>query len=231
MVGDVPISGLPGAQSALATPTETSVPPADTPDESQSALATAPETSLASPDAPVESSPSSLSGFPADSDSSLEKPGPTVWRPANADISVMGTQDSTPDPVPSFDTPGSTVWRPDAEDITMAEAFIAGTLCDTYQCRRNNNFIAYKCGSITNIPDDSLVLDILFDYEVTVPPTADTDHVLRELKKQILENLAETIGCQAFSLSRNLRTTGGNDVLLGYHSAQGSDVIDNEKGM
>jgi len=58
---------------------------------------------------------------------------------------------------------------------------------------------------------------------------AQAKHVLPELKKQILTDLAGTLGCQSSS-RRKLRQSTDDAVLLGYHSVEGSDVIDGEKG-
>ena len=75
---------------------------------------------------------------------------------------------------------------------------------------------------------DSLVVDILFDYEVSVDLTARPRHLLPDLKKQIMDDLAHSLDCQK-SVRRNLRTSKHKG-LLGFHSVEGGDVIDDMKG-
>lgn len=76
---------------------------------------------------------------------------------------------------------------------------------------------------------DSLVVDILFDYEISVDLTAQPRHLLPDLKKQIMDDLAHTLDCQK-SIRRNLRRTSKYKGLLGFHSIEGGDVIDDKKG-
>lgn len=95
--------------------------------------------------------------------------------------------------------------------------------------RQRSNFITYKCDSYADFPIDSLVVDILFDYEVSVGYTSQPQHLLPDLKKQIMNDLAHNLGCQT-SLQRNLRRTTDDGVLLGFRSVEGGDVIDGEKG-
>lgn len=92
---------------------------------------------------------------------------------------------------------------------------------------QRNNFITYNCGSV-DIPSDSLVVDILFDYEISVDLTAQPRHLLPNLKKQIMDDLAHTLDCRK-SVRRNLRTSKHKG-LLGFHSVEGGDVIDDKKG-
>ena len=116
----------------------------------------------------------------------------------------------------------------------LASAFVPGTsLADSHfssiatHARQRNNFISYNCGSV-DIPMDSLVVDILFDYEISVDLTAQPRHLLPDLKKQIMDDLAHTLDCQK-SVRRNLRTSKHKG-LLGFHSVEGGDVIDDMKG-
>eukprot|EP00571_Detonula_confervacea_P011503 CAMPEP_0172306804 /NCGR_PEP_ID=MMETSP1058-20130122/7796_1 /TAXON_ID=83371 /ORGANISM="Detonula confervacea, Strain CCMP 353" /LENGTH=318 /DNA_ID=CAMNT_0013018799 /DNA_START=209 /DNA_END=1165 /DNA_ORIENTATION=+ len=76
---------------------------------------------------------------------------------------------------------------------------------------------------------NSIVVDILFDYEVFLAKTAQALHQLPDLKRNLMNELASALGCQASS-GRNLRRSADDEVLLGFHSAEGSDVIDGEKG-
>ena len=109
---------------------------------------------------------------------------------------------------------------------TLADAFVNSLHS---HARQRSSFITYTCGGTTELPLDSLVVDILFDYEVSVDQTTQASHLLPDLKKQILNDLSHTLGCQASS-HRNLRQVSRDEVLLGFHSAEGSDVIDGKKG-
>jgi len=126
--------------------------------------------------------------------------------------------------------------RPSLSSSDKASTSLPGnSLADSYfssfrtHARKRNNFITYNCGSNVDIPMDSLIVDILFDYEISVPLTAQPQHLLPNLKKQIMDDLATTLGCQ-MSLRRNLRRASKYDGLLGFHSIMGGDVIDGKKG-
>ena len=128
----------------------------------------------------------------------------------------------------------SSLSRPTPSSSVLASASVPGTsLADSYfssiatHARQRSNFITYNCGSV-DIPMDSLVVDILFDYEVSVDLTARPRHLLPDLKKQIMDDLAHSLDCQK-SVRRNLRTSKHKG-LLGFHSVEGGDVIDDMKG-
>ena len=129
----------------------------------------------------------------------------------------------------------SSLSQPTPSSSVLAYASVPGTsLADSYfssiatHARQRNNFITYNCGSV-DIPMDSLVVDILFDYEISVDLTAQPQHLLPDLKKQIMDDLAHTLDCKK-SIRRNLRRTSKYKGLLGFHSAEGGDVIDDKKG-
>ena len=117
---------------------------------------------------------------------------------------------------------------PDLSTVLRAEPGI--TTMEAY-ARSGNTFITYNCGEDgADIPMNSLVVDIIYDYEVSTPSLIQAEHMLPGLKKQTLEDIAHDLGCEAYS-RRNLRRANENQVLLGFHAAQGSDVIDGQKGM
>ncbi|KAL7538429.1 hypothetical protein ACHAXR_012772, partial [Thalassiosira sp. AJA248-18] len=131
-------------------------------------------------------------------------------------LSSLPKQSSTLDSSSSDLTPGA----------SLVDAFVSSM---TTHARQRSSFIAYNCGSTTDTPLDSLVVDILFDYEVSIDQMSQASHLLPELKTKIMNDLSHSLGCHASS-QRNLRRTTEVGVILGYHSAEGSDVVDGEKG-
>ena len=75
---------------------------------------------------------------------------------------------------------------------------------------------------------DSKIIDILFDYEyeVALPKTL-AGHLIPSLKHEILNDLAMKLDCHALSSRRFLRQSQSG--LLGFLSADGSDVVNDEK--
>ena len=75
---------------------------------------------------------------------------------------------------------------------------------------------------------DSKIIDILFDYEyeVALPKTL-AGHLIPILKHEILNDLAMKLDCHALSSRRFLRQSQSG--LLGFLSADGSDVVNDEK--
>ena len=117
---------------------------------------------------------------------------------------------------------------PDLSSVLHAELGI--TTMEAY-ARSGDTFVTYNCGEDgADIPMDSLVVDLIYDYEVSTPSLVQAEHMLPDLKKQTLADLARDLGCEAYS-RRNLRRANEDQVLLGFHAAKGSDVIDGQKGM
>jgi hypothetical protein len=119
-------------------------------------------------------------------------------------------------------------------NVTSSSNLIEPSMANSFaslasHARMQYNFIEYKCGSDDDIPMDSQVVDILYDYEISLDHSAHAKHILPELKKHILDDLADSLGCHQSS-RRRLRRTIDGDVLLGFRSAQGSDVVDGKKG-
>jgi hypothetical protein len=116
----------------------------------------------------------------------------------------------------------------DASDelVPFAESFTSEFMAPHAVLR--SNFIMYSCGESNTIPYDTAIMDILFDYEVSLPDTVHVKHALPSLKKEIMDGLANTLNCQV-THRRGLRKVS-DGTLLGFQSVEGSDVIDGEKG-
>jgi hypothetical protein len=97
------------------------------------------------------------------------------------------------------------------------------------QSRKYGDLIVYSCNPLPEIPPSSGAIDVSYEYEYYVPQTVRADLVLSDLKIRMMEHLASKFGCQS-SVQRNLRRTNGDDILLGFQSAEGSDEIDTKKG-
>ena len=82
-----------------------------------------------------------------------------------------------------------------------------------------NDFISYDCGGSEGVVD-SLQIDIAYDYEIY---GENGEEILPELKEQMMAALAESLGCVASS-RRSLETTD-DQVILGFQSAEGTDMI------
>lgn len=93
--------------------------------------------------------------------------------------------------------------------------------------KKRTNVIFYTCSDI-DIPSDSPVIDILFDYEAYLPDNARVEQILPGLKENILGEVASELGCVSSDTRRNLRTELA-DNLLGILTTN-SDVIDDKKG-
>ena len=109
--------------------------------------------------------------------------------------------------------------------VSFAEVFTSEF---TPHAALRSNFIMYSCGESNTIPYDTAIMDILFDYEVSLPKTVQVKHALPSLKKEIMDGLASTLNCQ-ITHRRGLRKAS-DGILLGFQSVEGSDVIDGEKG-
>jgi hypothetical protein len=85
----------------------------------------------------------------------------------------------------------------------------------------------YTCGANNEVPIDSMIVDIAFDYEIVAG-----DVILPDLKKKVMDHLAGSLGCDSsFQSERNLlRKAIGDDALLGFQTSGGSDVIDGTSG-
>jgi len=85
-----------------------------------------------------------------------------------------------------------------------------------------NDFISYDCvGSESDV--ESLQIDIAYDYEIY---GENGEEILPELKEQMMAALAESLGCVASS-RRSLQTTD-DQVILGFQSAEGTDMINSQ---
>jgi hypothetical protein len=108
--------------------------------------------------------------------------------------------------------------------LSFAESFSSEYM--TPHAAVRSSFITYSCGESSTIPYDTAILDILFDYEISLPQNVQASHILPSLKKQIMDSLATSLNCQ-LTQRRGLRKVEG--VLLGFQSVDGSDVIDGDK--
>lgn len=108
--------------------------------------------------------------------------------------------------------------------VSFAESFSSEFM--TPHAAVRSSFITYSCGDSSTIPYDTAILDILFDYEISLPQNVQASHILPSLKKQIMDSLATSLNCQ-LTQRRGLRKVEG--VLLGFQSVDGSDVIDGDK--
>lgn len=84
-----------------------------------------------------------------------------------------------------------------------------------------NDFISYDCGSEGDV--DTLQIDISYDYEIY---GENGEEILPDLKEQMMAALAQSLGCVASS-RRSLKTTD-DQVILGFQSAEGTDVINSQ---
>jgi len=91
------------------------------------------------------------------------------------------------------------------------------------------NVVVYKCEGTIEIPPNSPIIDILFDYEVFTLSNVQATHFLPELKEKIMEDLAASFGCDV-SFGRNLRA-GQENYLLGFQYIENGDVIDGQKAL
>lgn len=108
--------------------------------------------------------------------------------------------------------------------VSFAESFSSEYM--TPHAAVRSSFITYSCGESSTIPYDTAIMDILFDYEISLPQNVQASHILPSLKKQIMDSLATSLNCQ-LTQRRGLRKVEG--VLLGFQSVDGSDVIDGDK--
>lgn len=92
---------------------------------------------------------------------------------------------------------------------------------------RRGDLMFYTCGANNEVPIDSMIVDIAFDYEIVAG-----DVILPDLKKKVMDHLAGSLGCDSsFQSERNLlRKAIGDDALLGFQTSGGSDVIDGTSG-
>jgi hypothetical protein len=51
----------------------------------------------------------------------------------------------------------------------------------------------YTCGANNEVPIDSMIVDIAFDYEIVAG-----DVILPDLKKKVMDHLAGSLGCETF---------------------------------
>eukprot|EP00804_Cyclotella_cryptica_P016182 CCRYP_005704-RA/>CCRYP_005704-RA protein AED:0.09 eAED:0.09 QI:0/0.84/0.78/1/0.92/0.85/14/873/1725 len=110
----------------------------------------------------------------------------------------------------------------------QSDGSFANAFTSYLQSRKYGDFIVYTCNPLPEIPPNSGTLDISYDYEYSVPQTIRADLVLPDLKVRMMGHLAERFGCES-TVQRNLRQANGDDVLLGFQSAEGSDEIDTKK--
>jgi len=98
------------------------------------------------------------------------------------------------------------------------------------ESRLRSNLKVFSCDGSEDIPMDSKIIDILFDYEyeVALPKTL-AGHLIPSLKHEILNDLAVKLDCHALSSRRFLRQSQSG--LLGFLSADGSDVVNDEKSL
>jgi len=111
--------------------------------------------------------------------------------------------------------------------VSFAETFTSDFMAPHAALR--SNFIVYSCGESDTIPHETAIMDILFDYEVSLPQNVQAKHTLPTLKKEIMDSLASSLNCQITQRRRGLRKVA-DEVLLGFQSLEGSDVLDGEKG-
>lgn len=111
--------------------------------------------------------------------------------------------------------------------VSFAESFTSEFMAPHAVLR--SNFITFSCDESNTFPFDTAIMDILFDYEVSLPQNVQAKHALPSLKKEIMDGLASSLNCQIVTQRRGLRKTD-DGVLLGFQSVDGSDVINGEKG-
>ena len=111
------------------------------------------------------------------------------------------------------------------EPISFSEIFMSEFMAPHASLR--SNFIIYSCDESKVIPYDTTMVDILFNYEVLLPQNVQVKHALPSVKKLIMDSLAKTLNCH-ITHRRGLRRAF-DDILLGFQSVEGSDVIDGEK--
>ena len=109
--------------------------------------------------------------------------------------------------------------------MTYADIFVSSYSSES---RLRSNLNVFTCGDSADIPMDSKIIDILFDYEYEVKfIEGQASHLIPSLKHGILNDLAKRLDCHVLASRRFLRQSQSG--LVGFLSADGSDVVDGEK--
>ena len=105
-----------------------------------------------------------------------------------------------------------------ASGVCLDSLPLGDSIAPMSEATTGNDFISYDCGSDGVV--DSIQIDISYDYEIY---GENGEEILPELKEQMMAALAESLGCVASS-RRSLETTD-DQVILGFQSAEGTDMI------
>jgi hypothetical protein len=108
-----------------------------------------------------------------------------------------------------------------------SEGSFANAFTSYLQSQRYNDLIIYSCDA-PEIPSNATPIDISYEYEYSVPKTVRADLVLAELKRRMMEHVADEFGCQSSTVPRKLRRKEV-DAVLGFQASGWSDVIDTKK--
>jgi len=108
-----------------------------------------------------------------------------------------------------------------ASGVCLNSLPVGDSIAPMSEATTGNDFISYDCGSEGVV--DSLQIDISYDYEIY---GENGEEILPELKEQMMAALAESLGCVASS-RRSLETTD-DQVILGFQSAEGTDMINSQ---
>ena len=109
-----------------------------------------------------------------------------------------------------------------ASGVCLDSLPLGDSIAPMSEATTGNDFISYDCGGNEGVVD-SLQIDIAYDYEIY---GENGEEILPELKEQMMAALAESLGCVASS-GRSLETTD-DQVILGFQSAEGTDMINSQ---
>jgi hypothetical protein len=116
------------------------------------------------------------------------------------------------------------------EGLELVPIQSAGSLANEFtsylQSQRYNDLIIYSC-DVPEIPQSSTAVDISYEYEYSVPMSIRADLALTDLKRRMMEHVANEFSCQS-AVPRKLRRTEG-EVIVGFQTSGLGDEIDTQK--
>ncbi|KAK1732247.1 hypothetical protein QTG54_017072 [Skeletonema marinoi] len=124
----------------------------------------------------------------------------------------------------SVDVPQPVLEHVDSADADPTQDPVSSS--DT-QINHINDVPTHYCNEHTNLPSDSKAVDVVYQYEVVLSHSINLQDVLLDVKKEVMANLADSLGCTTESKGRSLRDTVHNNTFIGIQ--EGIDKVDTGK--